>query len=521
MSIKRYLFVLIGSIVIGVATLQLLLIAYFKQHLNEEIVHKSQQLSTQIIDFAVENVDFNKIIKINGESTPQIHKQVNRITHEVVQKTPGEPSPTCTVIKSTTKVNADGSKTHETDKSVKLNCEEQVAIFEFKTASEPHQVKVVASDNNGNTSHQQVLTAHDIERQKVQWRTQLHEIIEQQHKNSPEDNSFVFVSNQVINADDSTRHVIMEPQQPNAIKTLINDMIFVILASSAVALFLAFWLSNHFTRPLQKLSGGFTALEKGELGIQVKEEGINDYRKTIHSFNHMSQRLATLAESEKTLQQQGHLAELGEVSRGLAHALRNPMHTIGLSVEQLKDPDLPEKLKLKLQDKIQAKIKHIDKTIKALLTLTSGEILRDDTVPLRSVIQDVILEMHSTDTNVNIKLSADKPNLTLQGAESEIRAIVHTLIVNAVEASNNQGNIEIKLEEDKGYLVIEVTDHGAGIKASIEEKLFQPHVSSKAEGAGMGLYISKRLATLYYHGDVTLTNGIEDGCVAIVKFKVS
>ncbi|MCJ8270554.1 MAG: HAMP domain-containing histidine kinase, partial [Psychrosphaera sp.] len=219
----------------------------------------------------------------------------------------------------------------------------------------------------------------------------------------------------------------------------------------------------------------------------------------------------------KTLQQQGHLAELGEVSRGLAHALRNPMHTIGLSVEQLKDPDLPEKLKLKLQGKIEAKIKHIDKTIKALLTLTSGEITRDEDVPMRSVIQDVVLEMKSTDPNV--KLSLDGANTTIKGAESEIRAIIHTLIVNAVESNNGQGRVDIKLTHNDEAIEVEVTDQGAGIAASVAQRLFQPHVSSKAEGAGMGLYISRRLATLYYNGDVTLRNGSEGGCVACLTLQ--
>ncbi|NQZ06027.1 MAG: HAMP domain-containing histidine kinase [Algicola sp.] len=503
MSIKRYLFILIGSIVLVVAAIQLLLIAYFKQHLNEEITHKSQQLSTKIIDFAVEKVNLAEIIHTSSELRKrQANQQFDYPHDELTEKD----SSNCVMIRSVTRVNEKGEQINE---SVKVECNDQVTVMEFN--SKPSTKVRVKTNINGTT-----FSDDEIKRQKIRWKTQLHKIIKEEHNN--EQSNFVFVTNHSFNTanDNKTEHQVLidtlTGQQPSAIETLIDDMIMVILLSSMVALLLAFWLSNHFTRPLQHLSHGFAALEKGELGVQVKVAGINEYRKTIHSFNQMSLRLARLAQSEKTLQQQGHLAELGEVSRGLAHALRNPMHTIGLSVEQLKDPDLPEKLKLKLQGKIEAKIKHIDKTIKALLTLTSGEITRDEDVPMRSVIQDVVLEMKSTDPNV--KLSLDAANITIKGAESEIRAIIHTLIVNAVESNNGQGNVDIKLTHNDEAIKVEVTDQGAGIAASVAQRLFQPHVSSKAEGAGMGLYISRRLATLYYNGDVTLRNGSKGGCVA-------
>lgn len=518
MSIKRYLFILIGSIVLVVAAIQLLLIAYFKQHLSEEITHKSQQLSSKIIDFAVEKVDFANMVVISDEQIKANNGKLHQITSKMeVQETSGG-KPQCVVLHSTTTVDEQGKENHKT---VQVRCEDGKQVAQ--SAAMPDKIEMINLDYTGG----QKLTDDQIKQQKLIWKKQLHKIIKQQHKNSEnlqkiekDDSSFVFVSNQSFSGDPIQDVLVDHEQeiehQPSAIETLVDDMIYVILASSAVALFLAFWLSNHFTRPLQRLSRGFMSLEKGELGVQVEEAGINEYRKTIHSFNQMSQRLASLAESEKMLQQQGHLAELGEVSRGLAHALRNPMHTIGLSVEQLKDPDLPDKLKVKLQDKIQAKIKHIDKTIKALLTLTSGEILRDDEVPVRSVIQDVVLEMKSTSPNVKINLDTPKGELNLKGAESEIRAIIHTLIVNAVEASGDNAEVGIKLSEQDGFIAVEVTDQGAGLDAKVAENLFQPHVSSKAEGAGMGLYISRRLATLYYQGDVTLVNGSQCGCVATV-----
>lgn len=509
MSIKRYLFILIGGIVLTVAVVQILLIAFFKQHLNQEIIEKSQQLSTRIIDFAVEhvNVENDEVFVLNtqkGESNQTVPTKVIA-KYQNLDMLNGD----CTV----TKTNDSPQNTTNEDtiitSTVKVNCKDAVSVFNFNT------------DNNSNNNAQnRVISAEELKQEKLRWKKQLHKIIEERHKGQQVVQEFSFIAKNTNHNPLMERHLLEDSSaQSTAINTLVDYMIYLILASSIVALILAFWLSNHFTRPLQKLSSGFQSLEKGDFGVQVQVSGINEYRKTIHSFNQMSQRLAQLAEREKVMQQQGHLAELGEVSRGLAHALRNPMHTIGLSVEQLKDTSLPEPLRTKLQDKIQNKIKHIDKTIKALLTLTSGEIQRNDEVPVRSVIQDIILEMKANGPNVNIQFNAPQSNTTIKGAESEIRAIIHTLIVNAIEANENQGCVEIQLQENEQQILVTVLDQGKGIEKRIADKIFQPHVSTKTEGAGMGLYISRRLATLYYNGDITLSQRDIGGCRAMVTLQ--
>lgn len=507
MSIKRYLFILIGGIVLVVAALQMLLLTFYKQHLNQEIVEKSQRLSTQIIDFAVENVDLDENILILESKKPKAESE--KATHILKTKLSSEAVKAgCVIIETKNTETESGNDSFKT--SLNVQCKESPSELEIQGA---HQE--TAQEN----VRKRFISEEELRQEKLRWKKKLHKIISDKHQGQVAVQEIAFVTNSTSPLIGQHKFGSSTPPS-NTIETLVEYMFYLILGSSILALLLALWLSNHFTQPLQNLSKGFQALESGDFGIQVDVSGINEYRKTISSFNQMSLRLAQLAENEKLLQQQGHLAELGEVSRGLAHALRNPMHTIGLSVEQLKDASLPEKLRVKLQDKIQNKIKHIDKTIKALLTLTSGEIQRNEDVPIRSVIQDIILEMKANDPVITIKFNSLQNNILVKGAESELRAIIHTLIVNAVEAStDNKGEITITLGEDNRNIEIEVLDQGSGINQSIADKLFAPHVSTKTEGAGMGLYISRRLATLYYNGEITLENRESGGCRAIVRLQ--
>ena len=525
LSIRQYLFVLIGAILLGIAAVQLLLISVFKQHLNQEVAQKSKQLSTRIIDLAVEQIDLNGNHDQHQKNEPNV--QGKHLNQEFLSSAPKiikiEKQGDCTVTRHFT------SDDQQQALSVKLDCgdtqlhseiEETLAFETVDTEHHNDAANDDAANDNQQKSHvrshvyKTIITDEQQQQlsgdQRVELRQQLHRFIEKTHKDQ-QFNTFAFINgnqNQFETAHSSN----------NAVDTLTNYMIYLVIASSIVALIIAMWLSHHFTHPLRKLANGFEQLEKGDFGIQVQSHGIGEYQKTLNSFNQMSQHLKTLADSEKALQQQAHLAELGEVSRGLAHALRNPMHTIGLSVEQLKDPSLPEQTQAKMHTRIQAKINHIDKTIKALLTLTAGEITRTDQVPLKAVLQDISLEMKANSADVTINLNCpDEVTPTVLGSESEIRAILHTVVVNAIEANHNQGTVIVNIKQQNDILNIEVLDQGQGIEPSIADKLFSPHVSSKAEGAGMGLYIAKRLATLYYGGNLTLQNRDDSGgCIAQV-----
>ena len=122
---------------------------------------------------------------------------------------------------------------------------------------------------------------------------------------------------------------------------------------------------------------------------------------------------------------------------------------------------------------------------------------------------------------ISFEIDVDS-GIELHGDETEIRHILHALIINACEASHNNGTVTITAAQDAGKLSLNVIDQGVGLDEEVGKQLFEPHISSKAEGAGMGLYIAKRLITLHYSGDIQLTNNHaidgKKGCTATACF---
>lgn len=505
MSLRAYLFSLIGGLILLLALSQLALMFWIERSLQDEVNEKARVYGEHLIELAVDRLD-DRVVDTLNESA-----QTEKITRKK------ESSPT------DKKVSEDNQAREATEQQSTA----QVNVYAF---NDNQVIKVETTTQDGQNPPARIITRQHITtdengEMKVSKRILKKEfktLIEKIHNENEENIEIKGADQTFVFRTPPNRHeqVWFKKNKSDKAQVLFNRIQIAIICVAIVGLIFAYWLSMRFNQPLKQLTLGFNKLADGDYKHQVKEQGVKEIRTTISQFNNMVQHLAELTEAEKQHKELSHLAELGEVSRGLAHALRNPIHTIGLSIEQLSENNLSDEQKQQLLATVQNKIQHLDKSIKALLTLTASGISRDEQVPLLAVVQDIILEYKSS-MNKSINFEVDIANdLSLTGAESEIRSIIHTLVNNACEASSEGSTVKITGERTSDSISFSVLDQGAGLDEHIEKRLFQPHVSSKPEGAGMGLYIAKRIITLHYQGDLTLRNSGEKGCLANALFGV-
>ena len=463
MSLRHYLFTLIGLLILLLAAAQWSLVYWIDRQITAEVNEQAQALSEKVIEFAFNSEGF--AFSTDGES------QVTLFTENA-------------------SVNEQGG-----NRVVVLPQQDQENVRVIK------ELITVATDGAG-----EIEELHLDENKKVIIKKRLDKVFEQinaEQSAGPTDPT----SAPEQNSSGPERFLFEHTVETSATtQDLIYSIQAMIIISALVAVGFAYWLSAQFNRPLNELKNGFNALAIGDYGHQIAPQGVADIKATMGQFNEMSANLAQLKEAEQHYKESAHLAELGEVSRGLAHTLRNPIHTIGLSIEQIGSEDLSEADKHVLIEKIQSKIRQLDSNIKSLLTLTTTGIARTEQVPILAVVQDIVLEYKFAQLKPH-QFEIDIPaTLSIVGAESEIRNILHTLIVNACEAMPEPGSIQIAGTSDGDVVEVTVIDQGVGLSDDIKANLFKPHVSSKSEGAGMGLYIAKRIIGLHYQGDITLEN---------------
>lgn len=278
-----------------------------------------------------------------------------------------------------------------------------------------------------------------------------------------------------------------------------------------LGLLVAGWLAHQVTRPLRDLTHAAREVGDGAFGTQAPTGGDREVGEAIGAFNHMSHRLAQLDAEAKDLREREHLTEIGEMARGLAHAMRNPLHLLGLSVEQLASKSQGAD---DLAASARGQILRIDRSLRTFLALSTHGAGALEDVRVEDLARDVALELMQEGTGgPRIEVNAD-PGCVLRGVSAELRAVLHVLVVNAVEATPAEGDpVEVRITCGE-EVVFEVLDRGAGLADEVKGKLFTPHLTTKEQGAGMGLFLAKRIASSRYGGRLELRDREGGGAVA-------
>ena len=275
-------------------------------------------------------------------------------------------------------------------------------------------------------------------------------------------------------------------------------------------------LSRRLTRPLRELADGAEALGHGDLGVQVPVSAAGEVGDLQRSFNRMSERLAELEAERDQWQRREHLAQLGDLSRGLAHTLRNPLHTLGLAVEELAEGEGNRK---DLVATSRTQIRRIDRWLRSFLALGAGESAAAEVVDLEELVRGVGLE--SVQQGSVVEVESDGGGLRVRVVPGAVRAALANLVENATEVSPAGESVVVGLERAGDEAVIRVVDRGPGLPEEVRQRLFSPHVTTKVGGSGMGLFLARQLIEGMHGGRLEIVDGDGGGTVAAVRLPLA
>ena len=309
----------------------------------------------------------------------------------------------------------------------------------------------------------------------------------------------------------------------DAVERFTRRLLLASLGLFGGALLLGVAVAHRFTRPLRDLAAAARQVGEGELGLAAPDAP-GEVGEAIAAFNQMSARLRELDREASRLRASEQLSELGEVGRGLAHSLRNPLNALGLAVDELaRQAGSPEAGET--AEAARRQIRRVDAALRGFLALSAGD-AAPTAVELTAVARDVALEsLQSRPGGAAVPVDVEAPAgpLALRAVEAELRAALQSLVVNAVEASPPGGRVRVALRRQGGRegdaVVVSVEDEGPGIPDSVRARLFTPHVTTKSAGAGVGLYLAHRLATTRYGGDLRLEDRPGGGTRATLRLR--
>ncbi len=196
--------------------------------------------------------------------------------------------------------------------------------------------------------------------------------------------------------------------------------------------------------------------------------------------------LAQQARSER-------LSTFGQLVGSIGHELRNPLGVIASSVYILRSRVGEDPRAHKHIERISDQVEAANRIITNLLDMIRDRPLARETVPLAEVVERAAASVKRPG-EVALRLEGMEGMPAVEGDPVQLRQILANLLENAVHAASPSGQVWIRARRSGALVSIEVEDTGPGLDPSIRPRLFEPLVTTKARGVGLGLALVKRIA---------------------------
>ncbi|HTN75037.1 MAG TPA: ATP-binding protein, partial [Pirellulaceae bacterium] len=220
----------------------------------------------------------------------------------------------------------------------------------------------------------------------------------------------------------------------------------------------------------------------------------------------------------RELARKNRLADLGQMAAHVAHEVRNSLVPMTLYLSLLRRRLSDDRGSLDVVDKISTGFTGLEATVTDLLGFTSDREPQWGDFAVRPLI-DAILESLAPQLEAQgISWSREIPaSTTLCADRDQVRRAVLNLVLNAIDAMPDGGELVITSWLSSHGLELEVADSGAGIAAEKLDRIFEPFFTTKREGTGLGLAIVQRIVESHA-GQVSVANCPEGGAAFTLRF---
>ena len=195
------------------------------------------------------------------------------------------------------------------------------------------------------------------------------------------------------------------------------------------------------------------------------------------------------------------LAWMGQMAAGVAHEIRNPLMAIKILVQAAADPLRETPFRTKDLTVIEREIGRLEHTVTGFLDFARPPQPEKHTVDLRTLLEDAVATLRARADRQRVSLDVAVPAapVALLVDPNQFRQVVFNLLYNALDAQPRGGRIQVTAATEAGprsgepELVLRIEDEGAGLPVDVGDRIFDPFISTKDTGLGLGLSICRRI----------------------------
>jgi two-component system sensor histidine kinase HydH len=234
----------------------------------------------------------------------------------------------------------------------------------------------------------------------------------------------------------------------------------------------------------------------------------------------MIQDLSRIRSLEDELRRLEHAASLGKVAAGVAHELRNPLSSIKGITLLLKERIADDENALQTVSLLISEIDRLNRSIDELLSYARPSTLSLQTIDVRDVLLQAV-ELVSNDAvagGIEMVKSIPDTECSIEADKDKLLQVFLNVLLNAIQATGSGGTIRTSIQIVDERVCIEFSDSGCGIGAEKLPKVFDPYFSTKKEGTGLGLALSKKIIE-DHNGRISITSEEKRGTIVTLAFR--
>lgn len=271
-------------------------------------------------------------------------------------------------------------------------------------------------------------------------------------------------------------------------------------------------LSRQLSRPIEELIGWTGHIRRLEpLPAARPGRGAPEFEALRTALREMADALdrgrARALEAER-------LRAFRETARRVAHEMRNPLTPIRLAVAQLGRSASPGQ-----QDAIEVLTTESERLEQLAREFTEfGRLPEGPAAPVDLAELLTGLARTSVPPTMQVHLTLDPALPTLLGHYEPLQRAFSNIVRNAVEACEARGSLELSARPENGGVRVEVVDHGPGVPPELAGRLFDPYVTAKDGGTGLGLALAKQTVEMH-QGAIAVQTTPGGGATFVVQLK--
>jgi signal transduction histidine kinase len=301
-------------------------------------------------------------------------------------------------------------------------------------------------------------------------------------------------------------------------------MVIVGAAGAGGGLVLGYGASRALSRAVRRLQVDIRDAA-GKLGRALPEIVVTEVGDLQGLQEQLQGLVGQIEQVVRKLQQREHevlraeqLAAVGQLAAGVAHEIRNPLTSVKMLVQAGREagpPGLPpEDLEV-----IEREVRRMERSLKTFLDFARPPKPVREEVDLAEVVEHTLGLVRGRAAKQRVGVRFDRPpgGVRYVGDGEQLQQVLVNLVLNALDAMPAGGTLEVQLRcAADGRVEVAVLDTGPGIPEAMAGKLFQPFVSSKETGLGLGLVTSRRIVE-DHAGTISGGNRPGGGAAFVVK----